>query len=186
MVDVPLIFGRLTAADYEDELAHDARIDALRDKIECVEDPQFTRDYHDPDKRSIANALTIEFADGSKFDEVVVEYPIGHKRRRFDRLPVSIRIVLEAVRRNYDGKKIAEEHIEQLANWKPNAARVDEIPFVVSRVVLQDFTGVPLLAAIAAMRGVAKRTGKNPKSIEPLVPVDLVVDHSVQVDFFRQ
>jgi aconitate hydratase len=105
---------------------------------------------------------------------------------KIDRLPVSIRIVLESVLRNYDGKKIAEEHIEQLANWKPNAARVDEIPFVVSRVVLQDFTGVPLLADIAAMRGVAKRTGKNPKSIEPLVPVDLVVDHSVQVDFFRQ
>src|ERR1700737_3681645 len=101
-------------------------------------------------------------------------------------LPVSIRIVLESVLRNFDGKKIAEEHIEQLANWKPNAARVDEIPFVVSRVVLQDFTGVPLLADIAAMRGVAKRTGKNPKSIEPLVPVDLVVDHSVQVDFFRR
>jgi aconitate hydratase len=105
---------------------------------------------------------------------------------KIDRLPVSIRIVLESVLRNYDGKKIAEEHIEQLANWKPDAARVDEIPFVVSRVVLQDFTGVPLLADIAAMRGVAKRTGKNPKSIEPLVPVDLVVDHSVQVDFFRQ
>src|SRR5260370_34834525 len=84
MVDVPLIFGRLTAADYEDELAHDARIDALRDKIECVEDPQFTRGYHDPDKRSIANALTIEFADGSKFAEVVVEYPTGHSRRRAD------------------------------------------------------------------------------------------------------
>ncbi|MCC8405902.1 aconitate hydratase AcnA [Paraburkholderia sp. MMS20-SJTN17] len=105
---------------------------------------------------------------------------------KIDRLPVSIRIVLESVLRNYDGKKIAEEHITQLANWKPNAARVDEIPFVVSRVVLQDFTGVPLLADIAAMRGVAKAVGKNPKSIEPLVPVDLVVDHSVQVDHFRE
>ncbi|MCG5074160.1 aconitate hydratase AcnA [Paraburkholderia tagetis] len=105
---------------------------------------------------------------------------------KIDRLPVSIRIVLESVLRNYDGKKIAEEHIEQLANWKPTAARVDEIPFVVSRVVLQDFTGVPLLADIAAMRGVAKQVGKNPKVIEPLVPVDLVVDHSVQVDYFRQ
>jgi aconitate hydratase len=90
------------------------------------------------------------------------------------------------VLRNYDGKKIAEEHITQLANWKPTASRVDEIPFVVSRVVLQDFTGVPLLADIAAMRGVAQRAGKNPKSIEPLVPVDLVVDHSVQIDYFRQ
>src|SRR5579864_4389701 len=105
---------------------------------------------------------------------------------KIDRLPVSIRIVLESVLRNYDGKKIAEEHIEQLANWKPTAARVDEIPFVVSRVVLQDFTGVPLLADIAAMRGVAKRAGKDPKTIEPLVPVDLVVDHSVQIDYFRR
>ena len=105
---------------------------------------------------------------------------------KIDRLPVSIRIVLESVLRNYDGKKIAEEHITQLANWKPTAARADEIPFVVSRVVLQDFTGVPLLADIAAMRGVAQRAGKNPKSIEPLVPVDLVVDHSVQIDYFRQ
>ncbi|MBF3693765.1 aconitate hydratase AcnA [Burkholderia pseudomallei] len=107
-------------------------------------------------------------------------------KTKIERLPVSIRIVLEAVLRNYDGKKITEEHIEQLANWKPNAKRVDEIPFVVSRVVLQDFTGVPLLADIAAMRGVAKRAGKNPKKIEPLVPVDLVVDHSVQIDYFRQ
>ncbi|MFM0203922.1 aconitate hydratase AcnA [Paraburkholderia fungorum] len=105
---------------------------------------------------------------------------------KIDRLPVSIRIVLESVLRNYDGKKIAEEHITQLANWKPSAARVDEIPFVVSRVVLQDFTGVPLLADIAAMRGVAKHMGKDPKSIEPLVPVDLVVDHSVQIDHFRE
>ncbi|MFM0227999.1 aconitate hydratase AcnA [Paraburkholderia dipogonis] len=105
---------------------------------------------------------------------------------KIDRLPVSIRIVLESVLRNYDGKKIAEEHIEQLANWKPTASRVDEIPFVVSRVVLQDFTGVPLLADIAAMRGVAKHMGKDPKSIEPLVPVDLVVDHSVQIDHFRE
>ncbi|WDD92743.1 aconitate hydratase AcnA [Burkholderia sp. FERM BP-3421] len=107
-------------------------------------------------------------------------------KTKIERLPVSIRIVLESVLRNYDGKKITEEHIEQLANWKPNGKRVDEIPFVVSRVVLQDFTGVPLLADIAAMRGVAERSGKNPKKIEPLVPVDLVVDHSVQIDYFRQ
>ncbi|MBP0594871.1 aconitate hydratase AcnA [Paraburkholderia sp. LEh10] len=105
---------------------------------------------------------------------------------KIERLPVSIRLVLESVLRNYDGKKISEEHIEQLANWKPTASRVDEIPFVVARVVLQDFTGVPLLADIAAMRGVAQRAGKNPKSIEPLVPVDLVVDHSVQIDHFRE
>jgi aconitate hydratase len=105
---------------------------------------------------------------------------------KIERLPVSIRIVLESVLRNFDEKKISEEHIKQLANWKPTAARVDEIPFVVARVVLQDFTGVPLLADIAAMRGVAQRSGKNPKAIEPLVPVDLVVDHSVQIDYFRQ
>jgi len=103
-----------------------------------------------------------------------------------ERLPVSIRIVLESVLRNFDEKKVSEEHIKQLANWKPNAARTDEIPFVVARVVLQDFTGVPLLADIAAMRGVAQRAGKNPKTIEPLVPVDLVVDHSVQIDYYRR
>ena len=88
MVAVPLLFGRLTAADYEDAVAVDKRIDVLRDKIECVEDKQFTMDYHDPDKRSIANALTIEFKDGKKLKEVVVEYPIGHKRRREDGIPL--------------------------------------------------------------------------------------------------
>ncbi|SCB10544.1 aconitate hydratase AcnA [Cupriavidus alkaliphilus] len=102
------------------------------------------------------------------------------------RLPVSIRVVLESVLRNCDGKKVTEEHVRQLANWKPNAERVDEIPFVVARVVLQDFTGVPLLADLAAMRNVAEKMGKNPKQIEPLVPVDLVVDHSVQIDHFRE
>ncbi|HEU0203443.1 MAG TPA: aconitate hydratase [Burkholderiaceae bacterium] len=100
------------------------------------------------------------------------------------RLPVSIRIVLEAVLRNCDGKKVTEEHVRQLANWQPNAERVDEIPFIVARVVLQDFTGVPLLADLAAMRTVAQQTGKNPKTIEPLVPVDLVVDHSVMIDHY--
>ncbi len=103
---------------------------------------------------------------------------------RISRLPVSIRIVLESVLRNCDGKKITEEHVRQLANWGPKAARSDEIPFVVARVVLQDFTGVPLLCDLAAMRGVAQRMGKNPKVGEPLVPVDLVVDHSVQVDYY--
>ncbi len=105
---------------------------------------------------------------------------------KIDRLPVSIRIVLESVLRNCDGKKVTEAHVRQLANWKPNATRTDEIPFVVARVVLQDFTGVPLLADLAAMRGVASKMGKNPKNIEPLVPVDLVVDHSVQIDHFRE
>ena len=90
MVAVPLIFGRLTARDYEDDIAADPAIDALREKIVCVEDPAFTVDYHDPAKRSIANALTVEFKDGSKFDEVVVEYPIGHARRRTDGIPLLI------------------------------------------------------------------------------------------------
>jgi aconitate hydratase len=98
------------------------------------------------------------------------------------RLPVSIRIVLESVLRNCDGKKVTEEHVRQLAGWKPNAERVDEIPFVLARIVLQDLTGIPLLADLAAMRSVAHRMGKNPKVVEPLVPVDLVVDHSVQID----
>jgi 2-methylcitrate dehydratase len=87
---VPLIFGRLTAADYEDDVAKDPRIDALRGKILCVEDKRFTRDYHDPRKRSIANALTVEFKDGTKLKEVVCEYPIGHKRRRAEGMPVLV------------------------------------------------------------------------------------------------
>jgi 2-methylcitrate dehydratase len=90
MVAVPIIFGRLTAADYEDDVAADPRIDALRERIECVEDKRFTRDYHDPDKRSIANALTVELDDGTKLKEVVVEYPIGHKRRRKEGMPVLV------------------------------------------------------------------------------------------------
>jgi len=90
MVAVPILFGRLTAADYEDDVAIDKRIDQLRDKIVCVEDKQFTKDYHDPDKRSIANALTVEFKDGKKLKEIVVEYPIGHKRRRKEGMPVLV------------------------------------------------------------------------------------------------
>src|SRR5690242_2325888 len=103
---------------------------------------------------------------------------------KISRLPVSIRIVLESVLRNCDGDKITEAHVKRLADWKPNAARMDEIPFVVSRILLQDFTGVPLLVDLAAMRSVARRMGKDPKLVEPLVPVDLVVDHSVQVDHY--
>ncbi|MBW8365117.1 MAG: aconitate hydratase [Rhizobium sp.] len=98
------------------------------------------------------------------------------------RLPVSIRIVLESVLRNCDGVKVTPEHVKQLANWKPNAARTEEIPFTVARVILQDFTGVPLLADLAAMRSAAQKLGRDPKKIEPLVPVDMVVDHSIQVD----
>ncbi|QDL38837.1 aconitate hydratase [Rhodoferax sediminis] len=100
------------------------------------------------------------------------------------RLPVSLRIVLESVLRNCDGKKVTAEHVAQVANWGPTEDRTDEIPFVVARVMLQDFTGVPLLADIAAMRSAAVRLGKDPKRIEPLVPVDLVVDHSVMVDYY--
>jgi aconitate hydratase len=100
------------------------------------------------------------------------------------KLPVSIRLVLESVLRNCDGKRVNEENVRALANWQPNAARTEEIPFVVARIVLQDFTGVPLLVDLAAMRSAVERLGKNPKLIEPLVPVDLVVDHSVQVDYF--
>ncbi|KAI5914871.1 aconitate hydratase AcnA [Thauera sp. 2A1] len=100
------------------------------------------------------------------------------------RLPVSIRIVLEAVLRHCDGRKVTETHVRDLAGWQPNAPRSAEIPFVVARVVLQDFTGVPLLADLAAMRNVAVEQGRDAKLIEPLVPVDLVVDHSVQVDHY--
>ncbi|MGW8393656.1 aconitate hydratase AcnA [Pseudoduganella sp. HUAS MS19] len=128
------------------------------------------------------------------------DFPIGAKKGKFyslpalekelgakiSRLPVSIRVVLESVLRNCDGKKVTEEHVKQLANWGATAARTDEIPFVVARVVLQDFTGVPLLADLAAMRNVASKMGVNPKKIEPLVPVDLVVDHSVTIDHFRE
>jgi aconitate hydratase len=101
-----------------------------------------------------------------------------------NRLPVSLRIVLESVLRHCDGKKVTAQHVRQLARWKPRAERVDEIPFVVARVVLQDFTGVPLLADLAAMRNVAAEMGRDPKIIEPLVPVDLVVDHSVMIDHY--
>src|ERR1700682_594189 len=99
------------------------------------------------------------------------------------RLPVCIRIVLESVLRNFDGQKITEDDVRALANWRPNAERTEEIPFVVARVLLQDFTGVPLLVDLAAMRSAVARLHKNPALIEPLVPVDLVIDHSVQVDF---
>ncbi len=102
---------------------------------------------------------------------------------KVSRLPVSIRLVLESLLRNCDGKRVAEGAIRDLAGWSAKAPRTEEIPFVVARIVLQDFTGVPLLVDLAAMRSAVARMGKNPKIIEPLVPVDLVVDHSVQVDF---
>ncbi|MCK9516225.1 MAG: bifunctional 2-methylcitrate dehydratase/aconitate hydratase [Ottowia sp.] len=118
MVAVPIIFGRLTASDYEDDVASDPRIDALRDKIVCVEDPQFTRDYHDPEKRSIANALTVEFNDGSTLDEIVCEYPVGHKRRRAEGIPLledKFRINLARQFPERQQKRILDVSLDQAA-----------------------------------------------------------------------
>src|SRR6185369_3719344 len=111
---------------------------------------------------------------------VLEEQGIG----KISRLPISIRIVLESVLRNCDGKKVGRKEVETLANWKAKSPANEEIPFIVARIVLQDFTGVPLVVDLAAMRSAVKALGGDPKIIEPLVPVDLVVDHSVQVDFF--
>jgi 2-methylcitrate dehydratase len=105
MVAVPLIFGRLTAADYEDSVAADPRIDVLRDKIFCREDPQFTKDYHDPEKRSIANGLTVEFKDGTTLPEVLVEYPIGHRRRRKEGMPVLVEKFKTNLARRFPAKQ---------------------------------------------------------------------------------
>lgn len=118
---------------------------------------------------------------GGKFYSLPV---LARQFPKVKRLPVSMRIVLESVLRNCDGKKVTADHVAQLANWQPNAERTDEIPFTVARVVLQDFTGVPLLADLAAMRSAAQRLGKDVNRIEPLVPVDLVVDHSIMVDYY--
>jgi 2-methylcitrate dehydratase len=107
MVAVPLIFGRLTAKDYEDDIAADQRIDDLREKITCVEDPSFTADYHDPEKRSIANAITIEFNDGSKSEEIVVEYPVGHKRRRDEGLPLLVEKYKTNLRRIFKDDQVS-------------------------------------------------------------------------------
>ena len=105
MVAVPFIFGRLTARDYEEDIAADPRIDALREKIVCVEDPGYTADYHNPEKRSIANAITVEFKDGTVFDEVAVEYPVGHARRRTEGIPLLIEKFKTNLARIYDGDK---------------------------------------------------------------------------------
>ena len=123
MVAVPLIFGRLTAADYEDGIAADPRIDQLREKITCVEDPKFTKDYHDPDKRSIANALTVELADGRKLKEVVVEYPIGHKRRRKEGMPV----LVEKFRVNL-ARRFPEKQRKAILELCLDAKRLDATP----------------------------------------------------------
>ena len=107
MVAVPILFGRLTAGDYEDSIAKDPRIDVLRDKIDCVEDKRYTKDYHDPQKRSIANALTVEFKDGTKMKEIVCEYPIGHKRRRKQGMPVLVEKFRTNLARRFPAKQQA-------------------------------------------------------------------------------
>jgi 2-methylcitrate dehydratase len=123
MVAVPLIFGRLTAADYEDGVAADPRIDALRDKMTCVEDKQFSADYLDPEKRSIANAITIEFADGSRTNEVVVEYPIGHRRRREEGIP----LLLEKFRTNL-ARRFAAKQQQAILDAALDARRLAAMP----------------------------------------------------------
>ena len=123
MVAVPILFGRLTAADYEDAIAADPRIDALRDKIVCVEDPAFTADYHDPDKRSIANALTVQFSDGSALDEIVCEYPIGHKRRRAEGIPL-----LEAKFRTNLARRFAAKQQQRILDVSLDQDRLEAMP----------------------------------------------------------
>ena len=123
MMAVPLIFGRLTAADYEDEVARDPRIDALRDRIECVEEPQFTRDYLDPQKRSIANAVTVRLKDGRTLEEVVVEYPIGHRRRREEGVP----LLLEKFRRNL-ARRFPQKQQQAIAQLSLDRARLEQTP----------------------------------------------------------
>jgi 2-methylcitrate dehydratase len=123
MVAVPLIYGRLTAADYEDSIAQDPRIDTLRAKMECVEDTQYTKDYHDPDKRSIANALTVEFNDGTKLDEIAVEYPIGHKRRRAD----GIALLVEKFRTNL-ARRFPQKQQQAILAVSLDQARLEAMP----------------------------------------------------------
>ncbi len=133
---------------------------------------------------AFANTLkTFETASG-KVGQFYSLPALAAKFPGIHRLPISMRIVLESVLRNCDGKMVTRQHVAQLAQWQARAERTEEIPFVVARVVLQDFTGVPLLADLAAMRNVAHRIGQDPKRIEPLVPVDLVVDHSIMIDHF--
>jgi 2-methylcitrate dehydratase len=133
MVAVPLIFGRLTAGDYEDKVAKDPRIDPLRDRIACVEDPAFTADYHDPDKRSIANALTLTLKDGTVLDEVVVEYPIGHKRRRAEGIPL-----LEAKFRANLARRFPEAQQQAILEASLDQARLEAMP-------VDDYVGLYVL-----------------------------------------
>src|SRR5215475_7934669 len=123
MVAVPLIFGRLTAADYEDDIAADPRIDALREKMECVEDKQFSADYLDPDKRSIANGITVHFRDGAHTDEVVVEYPIGHRRRRKDGIPL-----LEAKFKGNLARRFPSKQAQAILDLCQDQKRLEAIP----------------------------------------------------------
>ena len=123
MMAVPLLFGRLTAADYENAVASDPRIDVLRDKIQCVEDPQFTKDYFDPEKRSIANAVTVKLKNGETLDEVVVEYPIGHKRRRKEGVPL-----LEAKFRTNLARRFPEKQQKAILDVSLDSARLAQIP----------------------------------------------------------
>jgi 2-methylcitrate dehydratase len=127
MVAIPLIFGRLTARDYEDDVAADPRIDALRAKINCTEDKSFSADYHDPQKRSIANAITITLSDGTVLDEVVVEYPVGHKRRRHEGIPLLINKYQKNLGRIFDQGQRAK--IEELTFdfEKLSTTRVDTV-----------------------------------------------------------
>ena len=126
MVAVPLIFGRLTAKDYEDDIAADPRIDVLREKIQCIEDSNFTADYHDPEKRSIANAMTIEFNDGSTTEEVVVEYPVGHKLRREEGLPLLVNKYKTNLRRIFDASQVAKIESATLDYDQITAMRADD------------------------------------------------------------
>ena len=134
------------------------------------------------DPRQLHHAFTLSDGTTLKYSSLPALKDLGFES--VSRLPISIRIILESLIRNADNQRITFEHIQQLANWQPNAPRNEEIPFTVARVVLQDFTGVPLLCDLAAMRNVAEDMGKSAQAIEPLVPVDLVVDHSVMVDFY--
>jgi 2-methylcitrate dehydratase len=127
MVAIPLIFGRLTARDYEDDVAADPRIDKLREKINCVEDKVFSADYHDPQKRSIANAMTITLSDGTVLDEVVVEYPVGHKRRREEGIPLLKEKYQRNLARIFDASQKTKIEELTLDYEKLSAARVDAV-----------------------------------------------------------
>jgi aconitate hydratase len=126
---------------------------------------------------------SLDGSDASSLRYFSLKALAGAGFERIERLPVVIRILLESVLRNCDGAKVLESHVRDLAGWEPKAPREKEIPFVVGRVLLQDFTGIPLLTDLAAMRSQAEKRHADPKAVEPLVPVHLVVDHSVQTEY---